>query len=61
MSRSRDIAAIINNGSLNSPTFTGTVTVPEPENLTDASSKNYVDTATASSGGYARTFLLAGM
>lgn len=31
-----------------SPTFTGTVTIPEPSNQTDAASKNYVDTAVGS-------------
>ncbi len=34
--------------SLNSPTFTGTVTVPTPVNPTDAATKAYVDTTAAS-------------
>lgn len=40
---------------LNSPTFTGTVTVPEPTNSTDASTKFYVDN---NSSGIAPFFLI---
>lgn len=46
---------------LASPTFTGTVTVPTPTNATDAATKQYVDTATAGAGGYARSFLMGGL
>ena len=46
---------------LESPTFTGTVTVPTPTNATDAATKGYVDTATAGAGGYARSFLMGGL
>ena len=46
---------------LASPTFTGTVTVPTPTNITDAATKGYVDTAIAGAGGYARSFLMGGL
>lgn len=37
--------ALLGAAPLNSPTFTGTVTVPAPTNATDAASKSYVDSA----------------
>lgn len=40
--------ALSSKAPIDSPTFTGTVTVPTPSNSTDAATKNYVDSNSAS-------------
>lgn len=60
MSRSRDTAdSFISKAPVESPTFSGTVTVPTPSTGTAAANKNYVD---SSSGGGSEIspFLLMG-